>query len=334
MIKNKEHGKIRVAILGAGGITHKAYLPILSNWPGIEIVGIYSRTQDSIDKVCSEFHLNNGTTNVKELIKKKPDAAFVLTNDQTHFKYVTMLLNSGIDVFVEKPLAQNSEEAQILALIAEKKDKVLMVGFNRRYSLLYKKAKEIFDGRKIQLAIFHKSRPQATHTNLYNNYLDDTIHQIDLMRFYCGNVKPLTTTCEDEDGKIVGAVSVCRLKDGGLGVIITSLKAGSWQERAILHGDNLTVEVDAFEKLTIKNKDHEQVFGTDRPGTWIPDMQERGFYGEIEHFFDCVVSRKQPMTNGSDSVQTHQLIEKLVEAAGLKPDVHPADDWDEISRWD
>lgn len=334
MKKNKDHGKIQVAIFGAGGIAHKAYLPILSNWPGIEIIGIFSRTKDSIDKACLDFHLGLGTTDAQKLIELKPDAAFVLTNDQTHFKFVKMLLNAGIDVFVEKPITENSEEAQTLAEIAEKENRVLMVGFNRRYSLLYKKAKEVISGRKIQLAIFQKNRPQATHTSLYNNYLDDTIHQIDLMRFYCGNVEPLSTAYEEEDGKIVGAVSVCKLKDGGLGVIITSLKAGSWQERVVLHGDNLTVEVDAFEKLTIKNKDHEQVFGTDRPGKWIPDMHERGFYGEIEHFFDCVVSRKQPLTNGFDSVQTLQLIEKLVEKAGLKPDQQPADDWDQISRWD
>jgi len=334
MIKNTENGKLRVAIFGAGGIAHKAYLPLLIAWPGIEIIGVFSRTQESVDRVCTEFKLCTGTTDPQDLIKLKPDVAFVLTNDQTHFKYVKMLLDAGVDVFVEKPITENSQDAQTLAEIAEKGKRILMVGFNRRYSLLYKQAKEIFSGRKIQLAVFQKNRPQATHTSLYNNYLDDTIHQIDLMRFYCGEVEPLFTSYEQEHGKIVGAVSVCRLKDGGSGVIITSLKAGSWQESAILQGENLTVEVDAFRKLTIKHPDHEQIFGTDRAGKWIPDLQERGFYGEIEHFFDCIFSRKQPQTNGDEALKTHQLIEEMVEAAGLKPDLHPAGNWDQIARWD
>lgn len=91
--------------------------------------------------------------------------------------------------------------------------------------------------------------------------------------------------------------------------------------------------MDAFEKLTIKKEDHEKVFGTDRPGKWIPDLQERGFQGEIEHFFHCVVSRKQPLTNGSDAVKTHHLIDKLVDAAGLDPAEDSPEDWDQISRW-
>ena len=325
---------MKIAIFGAGGITRRAYLPILSAWPGIEIIGIYSRTQASIDKVRAEFHFDNGTTNPRELIEMKPDAAFVLTNDQTHFQFVKMLLKAGIDVFVEKPMAQNSKEVQILAQLAMKENKILMVGFNRRFALLYKKAKELFKGRKIQLAIIQKNRAKATHTNLYNNYLDDTIHQIDLMRFYCGTVVPLKTFYEKQGGKIVGAVSICGLCGGGVGVIMTSLEAGSWQESVTLHGENYTVEVAAFEKLTIKSQDHEQVIGTNRPGKWIPDMQERGFYGEIEHFFDCIISRQQPMTNAFDAMQTHQLIEKLVEAAGLKPNESPTNGWDNIPRWD
>jgi virulence factor len=325
---------MRIAIFGAGGIAHKAYLPILTTWTGLEIIGIYSQTQSSVEKVCTKFHLSKGTTSAQELVEMKPDAAFVLTNDQTHFHFVEMLLKGGVDVFVEKPMAQNSREVERLAQLAKKENKILMVGFNRRFAPLHKKAKEFFMGKKIQLAIIQKNRAKATHTDLYNNYLDDTIHQIDLMRFYCGNVVPLNTFYEQQEGKIVGAVSICGLCDGGFGVIMTSLKAGSWQEKVTLHGENCTVEVTAFEKLTIKNPDHEQVFGTDRAGKWITDMQERGFLGEIGHFFDCVVSRELPKTNALDAFQTHQLLEKLVEVAGLKPNVSPNDGWDKIPRWD
>jgi virulence factor len=325
---------LKIAIFGAGGIAHKAYLPILSTWPGTEIIGLYSRTQASIDRILTQFQLGTGTTKSHELIAMKPDVAFVLTNDQTHYQFVKRLLEAGIDVFVEKPLAQNSEEVQTLAQLAKKNNNILMVGFNRRFALLYKKAKGLFNGRKIHLVIIQKNRPKATHIELYNNLLDDTIHQIDLLRFYCGNVVPLKTFYEKQKGKIAGAVSICGLKDGGIGVIMTSLKAGSWQEKITLHGENLTVEVDAFEKLTVKNQDHEQVFGTDRTGKWISDMHERGFYGEIEHFFDCVISRKQPQTNASNVLQTHQLLEQIVEVSGEKPNKSPTDGWDIIPRWE
>lgn len=84
----------------------------------------------------------------------------------------------------------------------------------------------------------------------------------------------------------------------------------------------------------IKQNDFNQVYGVDRPGKWVPEMEERGFMGEIDHFFECIATRQQPQTNAYDALKTHRLIEQLVEAAGLTPDLNPSDDWDEISRFD
>ena len=325
---------MRIAIFGAGGISHRAYLPILTTWPEVEIIGIYSQTIASVNQICEKFHLVNGTTDAQKLVEMKPGAAFVLTNNQTHFQFAEMLLKAGIDVFVEKPLAQNSEEVKHLSELARKKKKILMVGFNRRFAPLYRKAKELFRDKKIQLAIIQKHRSRATHANLYNNYLDDTIHQIDLLRYFGGDATPMSTFAERENGKLIGAVSVCSLKDRGIGVVMSSLKAGSWQESVTLHGEKTTVEVQAFEKLVVKNNDNIQVLGTDRSGKWISDLHERGFYREIEHFFHCISSRHQPETNAFDALQTHLLLEKMVAIGGEESSISPADGWDKIARWD
>jgi virulence factor len=325
---------MKIALIGAGGIAQKVYLPILTNWEDHEIIGVFSRSRTTLDKIRKKYGSLTLTTNVDDLVNKKPDAVFVLTNNQTHFKYTEVFLKNGADVFVEKPLAQNSIEVELLAKLAEANKRILMVAFNRRFSLLYQKAKELFINKKIQMILIQKNRPYASHINLYNNYLDDTIHQIDLLRFFCGEVTPINSFFEQEEGKMVGAVSACRLNMGGIGLVLTSLKAGSWQENVTIHGDHLTVEVDAFEKLVVKRGEFNQEYGVDRPGSWIPDMDERGFSGEIAHFFDCVSSRQQPQTNGYDALKTHQLIEALVQAAGITPDLNPSNGWDEISRFD
>jgi len=115
---------------------------------------------------------------------------------------------------------------------------------------------------------------------------------------------------------------------------MTSLKAGSWQESVTLHGEKNTLEVEAFEKLTIRKNDNIQIFGTERSGKWISDLHERGFYGEIAHFFQCVESRQQPETSTKDALQTHLLLEKMAAIGGGELGKPLADDWDEILRWE
>jgi predicted dehydrogenase len=53
----------------------------------------------------------------------------------------------------------------------------------------------------------------------------------------------------------------------------------------------------------------------DRPGRWVPELTERGFHDEIQHFFDCVRTRKQPMTDGYEAARTQELEEALVALA-------------------
>jgi virulence factor len=305
----------KIAILGGGGIARKAYLPLLVTWPGINIVGLYSRTQKTVDEVLVDWPIEFGTTRLEALLERKPQAAFVLTATPSHFDLARQLLEVGVDVYLEKPATETSSSARELADLAKERGRILMVAFNRRYALLYRQAKEIVGERHIQFCSVEKHRPSAFHVSLFSNYIDDTIHQIDLLRYFCGEVKPVHTSYEMRNGKMVGALSVTEIGGGGLGLVSTSLAAGAWQERATLHGDGLTVEVSAFRELRVKYRDHEEAYGMDRPGRWLPELKERGFSGAIEHFFECVHTRQTPQTDGYEAVRTQELVEAMVACA-------------------
>lgn len=312
-----------IAVLGGGSIARKAYLPLLRTWPRTRLVGLYSRTPETVRAVCDEWQIEFGTTDVQALIDRRPQAAFVLTTIESHQALVSTLLRAGIDVFVEKPATPSSAATHALADLAESMQRILMVGFNRRHALLYRQAREIFAERRPQLCLIEKHRPSAYHRSLYNNYLDDTIHQIDLLRFLCGEVRPLHTAFEMRGARLVGAASTVALPDGGIGSLLTSLQAGAWMERAALHGDGLTVEVSAFRELRVRRGDHEQVYGPDRPGQWMPELRERGFAGAIEHFFNCVHLRRTPEGDARQAAATQELVEALVKCAGEQPHITP-----------
>jgi len=324
---------MRIAIIGAGGIAQKGYFPLLTIWPGVEIVSLFSRTQERVTSVCSEWKISNGTTDIQDVLKAKPDAAFILTNNATHFEFCKLMMENDIDVFSEKPLSDSSAQSYELARLADQHQRILCVGFNRRYALLYRQAKELFGSRRIQLAVIQKHRTNPPHTSLYNNYLDDTIHQIDLLRFLCGEVEVVSTTYDMKDGMLHGAASMLNIPKGGQAVLMTSLMAGEWQESATLHGDGLTVHVDAFRELRMRYEDHEVVYGTDRPGKWVPELRERGFQGQIEHFFDCIRTRQTPLTSALEAARSQELMEKMVKASGDEIEL-PSGDWDQVSRWD
>ena len=190
----------RIGIWGCGSIARKAYFPLLASWDNVEIAGVYSRTQNSVDGVCKKWHIPFGTTDADQLIDQDIQAAFVITATPGHFDIAQKLLSQGIDVFVEKPATQSSAQTQILTDLARQNKRIFMVGFNRRYAPLYRLAKERFAGRHIGFCTVEKHRTSAYHTSLFNNHLDDTIHQIDLLCFYSPNPKALYTSYEIKEG--------------------------------------------------------------------------------------------------------------------------------------
>lgn len=316
---------MRIAIIGAGGIAQKAYFPLLVKWPGLEIGMLCTRTQATLEQAAQRWGIPHTTTNLRQVIVLHPQAAFVLSPTASHYAICKDLLENDIDVFVEKPLTDNSATALALARLAEERKRILMVAFNRRYAPLYQQARQILADLPIQSLLVQKHRVDGEKPSLFEQYLDDTIHQIDLMRFFCGDLQALSTHyTKSAQGTISNAASLARLPAGGLATLVNSLRAGGWQESLSLHAEGLSLHVDAFRELRVRKSDHEVVYGCDRPGSWMPDLRERGFEGEIEHFLDCVATRQTPMTNGMEAVKTQQFMEALVCASGDPLELSPA----------
>ena len=107
-------------------------------------------------------------------------------------------------------------------------------------------AKEIFSSRRIQLALIQKHRNTSGESTVDKLFLDDTIHQIDLARYYCGEVTPVATTYTMEGGEVAGVVSQMEIPGGGQCLLAVARKVGAWQECVTLDGDGMTVHVNAF----------------------------------------------------------------------------------------
>lgn len=302
---------MRVAIIGLGGIARKAYLPLLTAWEGVEVL-LCSRTPATVERLQAQYHLPQGTTDLDELLNWEPQAAFVLTPSPTHREIAGRLLEARMDVFVEKPATMRSAETRELAELADARGRVLMVSFNRRYAPLHRQARELWGDRAVALCVLEKHRASAAHPDLFSNYIDDTIHIIDLLRFFCGDGEVVSTVQQVRQGRLVGAISTVALQSGGYGMVVTSLQAGRWAERYALHGDGASMYLDAFSRIRLVTEGEERVWEEDYAGTWKPTLEARGFADQVAHFFECVRSRKQPLTSGWGALKTQLLLEEMV----------------------
>lgn len=308
---------MQIAVIGLGNIARKAYLPILGNLQGLDILPS-SRSETATREIQAQYRLPRGAADLAEVIHQRPQAAFVLTPKETHFEIVRQLLEADIDVFVEKPATLHSADTRALAELAERRSRVLMVGFNRRFAPLHIRARELMGNRRISLGVFEKHRAAGSNTDLAEHIVQDTIHQIDLLRFYCGEGKVISTSCQTQQGNVLSASSMVALENGGTAILATCLRAGAWQERYSLHGSNQSILIDAFERLRLVSTNEERTWRENYASKWKTNLEGRGFTGQIDHFLACVLKREQPQTSGHDSVRTQQLVEDMIAKVNKK----------------
>ena len=97
-----------------------------------------------LDDVCNKYQIPCSTTDYHQVLADPEiQAVVVSTRTDSHVPLTIEALKAGKHVYVEKPLAETSEECQKLLEVQKAAGKMVAVGFNRRLAPAYVKAKEI-----------------------------------------------------------------------------------------------------------------------------------------------------------------------------------------------
>ena len=138
--------KLKVGIVGCGGIANGKHLPNIKRLPNVEVTAFC----DIIIERAEEAKANYGTPDAKtyldykDLIKDESlTAVYVLTPNISHSEITVAALNAGKHVLCEKPMAMNGAEADAMCEAAKRNNKVLTIGYQTRSSSSFQYAREL-----------------------------------------------------------------------------------------------------------------------------------------------------------------------------------------------
>lgn len=147
---------VRVGLIGAGGYAKAMLLPNFKA-AGAEFQSIATASGVTARAVGQQNGFRFCVSTAEEVIDDEQTNLIVIaTRHDMHAKLAQRGLESGRHVFVEKPLALNDEELAGVITAAQESQGQLMVGFNRRFSPLALKARELFADRSTPLSINYR----------------------------------------------------------------------------------------------------------------------------------------------------------------------------------
>jgi myo-inositol 2-dehydrogenase/D-chiro-inositol 1-dehydrogenase len=309
----------------------------------IELVSVCDIDEDRRRGAKKGFGAEAEFSSVEEMLQGPDlDALLICGPPEMHREVGVIALQAGKHVFMEKPPAPDLGGALELQEAARTNGKICMVGFMKRFALRYVQARQILQsaefGRLTQVTI------KYSHWNLRS--LDEmllymSVHPLDLMRFFLGDLERVTIEHLDLDGQHTFTL-VFRSKQGSIGTLITSSQEPRLKEHVELVGEGSLEIVKNVVELEYHHSVRQQRNFTNdlgdidlvRPDFGIPNQFQntlflQGYAGELKEFAEAVLEDRQPSVTIADGVEAMRLVDLMAKTAIRGSYVRMGDRWEE-----
>lgn len=213
---------LNVGLIGCGWIANGKHLPTITKQDDLKIVALCDVIPQRANALIEKFNLSgvsvyedyNDLTNRADI-----DIVYICTPNPLHFEMACAALENNKHIFVEKPLACTKKECDKIIEISKAKDKLVTVGFQRRFfpaHILAKKMVEAGELGEIYFAKAHGVRYRGTPgwgeyitgKNGGGVFIDGVPHSLDITLWLMDNYEPLSVKANTYN-KMKGKVEGC-----------------------------------------------------------------------------------------------------------------------------
>lgn len=229
-LAGKPLSQVNAAFIGAGSFAQSYLIPNVKA-SGASLDGVVTSRGITAKNVANKFGFNFCSSSVNDVLgKQEVNTIFIATPHNSHAELTIQSLQAGKAVFVEKPLAINTDQLQEVIDAKKKHNHPLMVGFNRRFAPVSIQVKKEFASAgepivmnmRINAGMIPKDNWLQQKDVGAGRIIGEMCHFIDLMQFFTGSepVRVFAECISTSNDKITPADNisiVVKFKDGSVG---------------------------------------------------------------------------------------------------------------------
>jgi len=289
---------LRTGVIGTGAMGRN-HARIYSESPDTRLIGVADIDERRATSVAQSYECK-AYTGYEALLNENLDAVSIAVPTILHKKVALDAIDKGINVLVEKPIADTVEHANEIIEAARRKGVKLMVGHVERFNPAITKLRELIDNGQLGDIISISAKrvgPYNPRIRDVGIILDLGTHDIDIMSYLCGEkIKEVYASAgssvhSHEDHAII----TLNFENGSNGLIETNWYTPHKVRALTVVGSKGIAEVNYIE-VTLRIFDKE----------WVRDAKiekEEPLKLELEHFIDCIKHNKEPLVSGEDGKQ-------------------------------
>ena len=315
------------AVIGLGSFGLKRALAIKNSTEG-NLKRIFD-LDNSNSKKASEILELEPTKEFNEILNDTDINSIVIcTPNKFHKELIIKGLNSGKNIFCEKPLAISVSEANKIQNAANKNKLKVQIGSNHRYFETVKFAKKLIEDREIGEILSFSGRIGHSGERIKNSWfwdkkisgggtlIDNGCHLLDLSRFFIGDFYSgtgLVTNLYWKKNISVEdtAAGIYLTKDGRMATIFSSWRLQAGYFFIELNGTDGYINIDGRfdthggDKIFWRGKNKKiqsRDFSNTKPNSQVD---------EINNFISCIKTNKECSPNIKDGLEVLKMVEYI-----------------------
>ncbi len=281
---NAVAGKSSIGFIGAGSFAQSYLIPNIDA-KKYNLDTVVTTKGITAKNAADKFGFSFASTSAADVLDaERINTVFIATPHSSHAKYAIEGLHRNKHVFVEKPLAMNTEELDLVREAYQHSDAILMVGFNRRFSTLATEIRKEFEGLNEPLVVNIRVNagfiPKEHWTQIKEvgggRIIGEMCHFVDLIQFFT-NSRPVQVYASSIDTSNAEMQSddnisvILKYENGSVGNLIYLANGDKSipKEHIEIYGGGVTAVINDFRsgslhrnnrktKLKLSGKGHRQ----------------------------------------------------------------------------
>lgn len=318
---------MRLGLLGLGRIG-EFHADTLASLPMVDSLVVADIIPDLTTKVADRLGAEPAAS-PDALLKSDLDGVVIAAATDAHPELIVAVVDAGLPVFCEKPLARTIAEGVEVLQRVQASDVPVQIGYQRRFDVAYQAAHDAVASGElgwlhtVRSTTLDPAPPTPEYVAVSEGIFRDCgVHDFDIIRWVTGREVAevyATGSARGADvfaatGDVDTSAAVLTLDDGTLALVYnTRCNSRGYDVRLEVHGSRDSIAVDLEKKLSLRSVEPLATFPTGVPHRMFMDRFLPAYKAELEVFAELVLGDHFPPCTVADALEA----DLIAEACGL-----------------